>query len=385
MDYYLENPERLEGQPKRTIADYVESKGILVPRRFDTLAEARRSHKGIFLRSEHPQEYAGVSGLLQSFNLGKRHFGSRGAQTLEEVKEQYLTKGVLVRAEVFCETSGIDYEDFKEEVSFSLWEKLSGYFRTVCADSAIPERYHVMTYLYTKKSYDDKNGTYLYNYSIVDNGLLVRDNVVSLPQELKDNMPSLIEQYEVVRQLDHFDPQHCPIMEFQTVGDKHYFLQYHRGGDASPSTFELDREPSPNEVEVPFVRGATTLGGDTFKITVHYHTTLRNEWGFQPEDEDGSYDFHENFIFSEIQSRKRAVMMNHAKNEEDFLMKTIVDHKPRSLLFKPKISIIHNINNIMRVRESTKDFLKQTENGHNSFVNLHITSDGRRAFIERID
>ena len=43
MDYYLEDKSRLNGQPKRTIADYVEQKGILVPRRFDTLAEARKS------------------------------------------------------------------------------------------------------------------------------------------------------------------------------------------------------------------------------------------------------------------------------------------------------------------------------------------------------
>jgi hypothetical protein len=35
MDHYLENPERLKGQPKRTIADYVEQNGILVPCGFD--------------------------------------------------------------------------------------------------------------------------------------------------------------------------------------------------------------------------------------------------------------------------------------------------------------------------------------------------------------
>ncbi|MBS3095869.1 hypothetical protein J4480_00345 [Candidatus Woesearchaeota archaeon] len=69
MDYYIQNPERLQGQPKRTIADYVEQNGVLVPRRFDSLAEARKSKKAILLRSEHPQDYDGISGLLDSFQL----------------------------------------------------------------------------------------------------------------------------------------------------------------------------------------------------------------------------------------------------------------------------------------------------------------------------
>ena len=40
-DYYTSDPSRLHGQPKRTIGDYVASQGILVPRRFDTLEEAK--------------------------------------------------------------------------------------------------------------------------------------------------------------------------------------------------------------------------------------------------------------------------------------------------------------------------------------------------------
>ncbi len=40
-DFYIEHPEELNCQPKKTIGDYVESCGIPVPRRFESLAEAR--------------------------------------------------------------------------------------------------------------------------------------------------------------------------------------------------------------------------------------------------------------------------------------------------------------------------------------------------------
>jgi len=69
-DYYLEDRSRLQGQPKRTIADYVEQQGILVPRRFDSLEEAQASGLPILARSEHSQDYDGVSGLLGIFRLG---------------------------------------------------------------------------------------------------------------------------------------------------------------------------------------------------------------------------------------------------------------------------------------------------------------------------
>ena len=82
IDYYLEDTTRLNGQPKRTISDYVESQGVLVPRRFATLEEARRSRVKVIARSEHEQDYDGVSDLGESFVLSKDH---NGLQTLSEL------------------------------------------------------------------------------------------------------------------------------------------------------------------------------------------------------------------------------------------------------------------------------------------------------------
>jgi len=47
----------------------LESRGILVPRRFESLAEALeviKQGREIVVRSEHPQEYAAAAGLLNS-------------------------------------------------------------------------------------------------------------------------------------------------------------------------------------------------------------------------------------------------------------------------------------------------------------------------------
>ena len=73
-DHYINNPEELKGQPKRTIADYVEQNGILVPKRFDSLAEARRFDGEVLLRSEHTQDYDGASGMLRSFVLSSNDY-----------------------------------------------------------------------------------------------------------------------------------------------------------------------------------------------------------------------------------------------------------------------------------------------------------------------
>ena len=46
-DFYLQNPAELNGQPKKTIGDYVEQNEILVPRRHASLDEALSSGRKI--------------------------------------------------------------------------------------------------------------------------------------------------------------------------------------------------------------------------------------------------------------------------------------------------------------------------------------------------
>jgi len=388
MDYYLENPERLEGQPKRTIADYVEQNGILVPKRFDSLEEARKSHKAILLRSEHPQDYSGISGILDSFELSCKMFWSsrkefkkfnyfipRGLDSIEEIKNKYfkfLDESYAGRIyPEFCKITKVDPEEFKKEVSFSIWEKLGGVNRTIVADSSIPERYHIFS--------DGKN---VWNYTIIENGKSEKMFLRPLTQEF-GNLKSLIELYESVRNLDRFDPNHCPIIEAQTVDGKDYFLQYHRGRDFLPSSFVLDRHLRRGEIEVPFVRGATPEKGMDCKVTVYY--AHEGRWNLKPQGEDGSYDFHLDVAFTELRARKRKLDMIHTDHFNHRIAKIVWGHDLKSRLFKAQVSIIHNIDDLLRNGETTEKLCKEARiTGRNTYFNLHITSDGRRAFVKRI-
>ena len=401
MDYYLQDISRLEGQPKRTIADYAEQNGILVPRRFDSLAEARRSHKGIFLRSEHPQEYNGISGLLNSFSLSSLTFPVRGSRSLEEVKQRYFTQGEMQpdAYKEYCKQLGLSEDEFIKQASFSIWEKLGGLNRTVIADSSIAGRYHIMSLCYEKNNK-------LTNYAIVEEGRLAHEFIKPLPDELRGGLGALIETYEQVRNLGRFDPNNCPIMEFRTHNGKNYFLQYHRTRDFSPAGFMLDRGLEDGEIEVPWVRGATSKEGGAFKITVYYAGGK-----FDPEDEDGSFDLHWNWIFSELQFKRRRLQSIDSTVDGGSFANLVGNHEHRSKMFKPEISAVFPIESVMRDNEvlwgnenwdlgdgkkysprdpTLKDgetlfnFSEETKTEHNSYMNLHFVSDGRRAFVRRI-
>ncbi|MDD5182133.1 MAG: hypothetical protein PHC66_03110 [Candidatus Nanoarchaeia archaeon] len=372
-DYFIEHPEALLRQPKATIADYVKQHGILVPRRFATLAQAKASGLEIIARSEHRQDYNGASGVLESPNL--EYYPDITSE--DELKGKIFVKSIK-RGHVgsYCRLLDTDLNQFKQEVSFSFWEFLTGLNRSVIADSSIPDRYHVMT-----NSPDGK----VCNYTIFENGKIEKEFCNPLTGELKESLGKLIETYESVRNLPRFDKNHCPIMEFQTVGDKDYFLQYHRTRDFEAAGFVLDRSPKKGEVKVPFVRGATSPEGMKCKVTVYYFDPKR-EWHFDTGNEDGSYDAHYNYSFSELQARKRKVQL---KNDDVCLdmslLKVIAEHTQKSKIFKPQVSIIHNIEDILRKGETTDDFLEQARStGKNSCMNLYIISDGRKAYIKRL-
>ncbi len=379
MDYYLEDLARLEGQPKRIIADYVESQGILVPRRFGSLLEARASGLPIIARSEHRQDYAGASGLVDSVRLNCDKYS--GVQSEDELKQKVLKEPEHGKtlARQYCKFLGLDEDKFKQEISFSFWELLDGLNRVVVADSAIPNRYHAMTYLERKGDIPS-----LYNYAIVEGGIITQEFIKPLTTELKEQLPELLSFYEEVRTLGKFDRNHCPIMEIQTINGKNYFLQYHRTRDFLPSTFTLDRTLREGEIQVPFVRGATQRDGLTCKVTVYYSGSAN--WDFELQDEDGSWDLHTNHVFPELRVRHRKLQMNYPHGEVWWqLMKYVVNHAQKSKLFKPEVSIIADIEDFCKNGEDMEELYKRTKEGRNSFMMLQVVSDGRKAFVKRLE
>jgi hypothetical protein len=281
MDWYLEDRKRLEGQPKRAIVDYVESQGILVPRRFDSLKEARRSKRPILIRSEHHLEYDKISGLLDTFPLGWIR-AIKGEKTLKKVVAKNFYKGdkkyfhSKILLEIYGSLTKTNPDDLWDQLSFSFWEKLGGVNRTIVADSSIKGRYHIQESFSAKRKNLTDPKPWSYNNFIVENRKVVLEMVREYKFKPIGELDELIAFYERIRNLPRFDKNNCPLIEVQNVDGKNYFLQYRRGRDFDPVDFEIDRPPINREVEALFVRGHTPKEGYTGNITVRYPTESLN-------------------------------------------------------------------------------------------------------------
>lgn len=404
-DRFLENPPR---QPKKELADMLEARGILVPRRFENLADALkaiRQGREIVVRSEHPQEYASAAGLLGSYVLGAdriakgkafcdekgteidwdnfyEHFGRADVEddaenrifgsletTDQTAFEDNLKKLSLPYIRRYCELLGLDVDKFIEGMSYSYWEKISGLNRSIVADSAVPGRYHIFT----------TEGYQYHNYAIVDNGQIVLDKPMTMTDELKAGLEEVIAFYEKIRNAEGFNPAHCPLVEFQTHEDQNYFLQYHRTRDMEPCSWQLDRELEEGEFEATFVRGATSPEGTVLNVAMYYP----HERATAETNEDGSFDFHYDHIFSEVMSRRRVANFNN-KSLYKLSVSCIDAHLPKSKLFNPQISISISDDNLPPDLPE-KMFQQTKESGKPATIKVRVVSDGRKAYVKFLE
>lgn len=376
VDYFLEDRTRLEGQPKMTIGNYVEQNGIRVPRRFSSFAEARKSGVEIICRSEHPQEYDGVSGLIESPIL--QELGGIG--TKDDLKRKVLDEDKIsnwVRA--YCDFVGLDQSVFREEITFSFWEKLAGYNRTVVADSSIKGRYHITTWT---------EGNKIVNGTIFENGEVVSQNT-ALPTELEEGIPELIGLYERIRHLGKFDSNHCPIMEFQTVDGNNYFLQYHRTRDFSPASFELDQEPDKDTIVASFTRGSTKPDGTLIKTIVCdpvLYEMTKDGVSFIPPKDEGYFVRTDWLVYNELLARDRNFYMRVAHSLDETLYSLALGHVSRSITFKPELSVfVGTDSNFATPEEAERLWDRMGETGEFQYINLHVVADGRKSHIKRVD
>lgn len=382
-DYYLTDKSRLNAQPKRTIGDYIESQGLLVPRRFDTLKEAQASGLPILCRSEHVQDYDGVSGLLPSptlrEDLDTNHDDELKKMIIEKEQDLFNREGIESGLQVYCGLLGLPLEKIKQEISFSYWEKIPGASLSVVADSAITGLYHVFTSFEKKKK----------NYSQVEGSRVITKIYhplnAALPPGIEMDLLSLIQSYEKIRQLPHFEPTHCPIMEFIRSDDKNYFVQYHRTRDFAPADFVLKRHPEKEEVEAFAVRGCTSQEGVSAAVTLIYpYGKKKSAWALPPLEE-GSFDFHINSMFSELLVRRRRMQSIATKNIGNFWIRmAATDHYSLSRAFKPEISVFFDYTAILGKEENEEFWRRSNETGERQTINLHLTSDGRKAYVKRV-
>ncbi|HLC53111.1 MAG TPA: hypothetical protein VJK03_01075 [Candidatus Nanoarchaeia archaeon] len=377
-DYYLQNPEALEGQPKRSIADYVEQNGILVPRRFDSLKDARNSGLPVIVRSEHQQDYNGSSGLLGSPDLSLLS----GVETDEALREailsgSYKPEAYRERGDILikqhCDYLRIDINQFKTQISYSFWEKISGSNLKVVADSAIRDRWHVT-------SYERPMGPVA--YGVCDKNGEASFSVGKFPENLE--FENLISAYEKIRSLARFDRKNCPLMEFQHCEGRDYFLQYMRTAEFSEASFRIARKPQDEEVEALFVRGVTPPEGFRLRVNMYYPS----EWNedLNSFSDEASFDFHYDKSLSEILVRKRKAQFIATKDRlNGELLKIAVGHNDASKLFKPTVSVIMDIDRLIKNEEIDEIFDKTEEIKSPQGIDLFLISDGHRAYVRRIN
>lgn len=404
-DYYIQNPPRL---PKKEIAEYLRSQGILVPEIYDSLNTALQSGGPFIVRSEHPQDYAGASGLIPSHVVSPdsiqqaREILQMHAGTTQRVKHGYANYYAIVNAGNLSQTefegylkqdvidsrsirSFVEYQDstediFLSEISYSYWQYIDGYNRTVIADTAIRGRYHI----FTSKEHDAKP-YFSFDYIVVEDGQVVERQAYaesSIPDEIVNGYPQLIEMYEKIRSLDRFSQEHCPIMEMQsTLDGEHYFLQTHRGQDERLATFAVEGIAGPDEIEATFVRGATLDQGEEVEVTL-----WNTHWEI-PEaivDEVAGFNYERGRDFEEIMTRRRR--MQFIRGSKAVIMQDAADqHQPRSLVFKPGITVGISNEDYKTILESLpQGYLRACIRGKKApVVRLHVISDGRRAIIRK--
>jgi len=367
-DYWL-SPESNLKMPKKEIGDYVESQGFLVPRRFNSLAEALEfvSQGGeIIIRSEHPEEYNGPSGLTFSHVItpestlenGKllnrfQHIDldqeiplshSRCAWTAGaapgyiETKELIIAKSLFTDPDItmqriktwacghhdilqYAQLTKRSIEELAEGLTYSFWEHLPGTNATLVADTSIESRYHLLAY---EQRYQE--------WHVIENGKSILGTANLLHPEIQK---TLITYYEAVRNLPMFDQNHCPIMEFQVNNNKIWFLQYHRTRDFEKPKSVLDpKDFSPSEGwrKTNFARGSFD-SPSTLNLGFQYSHYLP-----LPETEDASADYHMNRSLMEVMSRRRQAYVEDG-TAEDVYSTMIDNHHPRSCWFKPKAAV----------------------------------------------
>ena len=375
-DYYLSNPGSLKGQPKRTIGDYVASQGILVPRRFDSLTEARKSGLSILARSEHEQEYNGVSGLLVSVSLEGDNLTDEGVKKLvfQDETRQFLLGN-------YSFFTGVPKEELEKEISFSLWEKLGGINRMIIADSAIPGRYHITGHAGNDEEILEAS------YMIYDQGeKRIVHKVDSRAKDDVEGLDELVRFYEEVRTLPNFDSNHCPILEVQSVDGKNYFLQYHRTRNQDHANFTIDPEEYPDHFQAEMVRGATKPDGEICLVTLRHKGEMSDSYKWESVQEDGALDNHFNIVYSELKVRDRKLQIIDTQALDWLLGNIAIGHKPRSKLFKPKVSVVvpRDYPSILRPEEDEQWARNSSKSPQHLQARFHVVSDGKRAYIKRI-
>ena len=416
----------LQGTPKRTIGDYAQRAGIPVPRRFATVQEALATGRPFILRSEHPIEYDGPSGIFTSHVVTPERIGestrrvrdagldlpdlrAMDEKRLRQLKQEHgeFSELDILYARIatddpgkfqeqlraydrlqryvhrYCRLRNLSAESVLDGLTHTAWELLPGYNGTVIEDNAVPGRHHLF--------FHRANFKYSFNESFYNNYIIVENDTprpVLSPEQLAPDVaavvPQVIRMYERVRALQMFDQRHCPIVEFQWTDDTPYFLQYHRTRDKEPAAFRIEREPTADETPCEFVRGATPPEGMIVNVTTHYASWYQYEPKpsldeSQPQEE-GVITGDPDWVLKETRVRDHRFYGIYGTLGTLAFKASCAYHIPKSILFKPRVSATIGNSPLLTEEEASSRMLI-AKSGRDATIPLHVLSDGTRCYI----
>lgn len=424
-DWWL-SPESNLQMPKKEIGDYVESQGFRVPKRYETLDEALDEvfrGKTIIMRSEHPDEYDGPSGLMESHVIGqdsiKKGFYNSisfgpfsiddeipltvgrnpvtfdrerekgpgmynvldvvmanilkvpAAQTIDRLKRLQSLHWVI---RDYLKLTNQSAEQLFSQFQYSFWEYIPGPDIVMVADSAIDNRYHIMA--------DD--GTY-FHWQISGDGGEVIDGSPSDDFLTPEVTSGLVHDYEAIRNLPRFSSKHCPIMEMKIDENvQNCFLQYHRTLDFDPADNNLDPADFPaSEGWLP----ANTVRGHIqspmkLETALHYCAGYGTVIPF-PKIEQGSTDWSYNRAMTELMARHRTAYI-HSGETETLYLGLSDNHKSRSRWFKPRVAVSYDRSEFHRLidEELHEEVRRLVYREHRmARVVIDLACDGVKGFV----
>ncbi len=374
-DFYLANPPN---QPKRVIGDYVEDEGFQVPARFDTVEAGFLAQDELVLRSEHPLEYAGPSAMLSSLEIRKSIDGGTNHDHITPIGWfNYSLGSGMTGTENhrrIADAYGYDWDEYVNSVGFSTWSVVRGLNRAMFADPANEDRYFVGSVGVRRDQGGKPRGIASAFHVISENG----ETEAYQSDGFDDNLPAaygtaeeLARFYEGIKRLGHFDPEHCPIIEFQSdieTGSQ-WFLQYHRGRDTRISGFEIDEDLEGTEMK--HIIGATAQDGEDMEVAI----------GFA----DGRpIDFYQHAAKTELVARLDIPTMTIDEDITDTFFVGTHQHGLRSLWAKSPIALFHetgdkDLAGIFDGKVRTREVLPGVDL---MFADLNVISDGKRAFVK---
>ncbi len=348
----IQEPDEWQGirQPKQEIGDYVESQGFNVPKRYASFEDAMAvvdNGGTIIIRSEHPDEYDGFSGLLESYivnqdvlgqkhnpaaeYIGNRRYGLSAEDILHDFKRDSLDSLPIKR---YLALSGQTDGQFYDDMSYSFWQHIPGHNIMVVADDSVAGRYHITG----AKGLSGGGGV----YDTEGTAEVDSDKQIPLSKEVRAD---LIDTYEQIKSLPRFDVRQCPIMELQLGGDgKIWFLQYHKARPFRPSPIRLDENDYPASDgwhRAEAVRGA--LGSFVTLKAAFWYPPKRGQPSLPAYiptgPEEASFDTHYDIGLTEYVSRTRIAYIGRQDRIGTYAGMADGKHEVRSRWFKPSSAL----------------------------------------------